>query len=485
MGLEGKMNRSEDIRMNSEGLVYDPSQPSAWTPEKHKRFYEALDMYVTALLGVKLDLDYKAITLEGVVFPPQKKGWVPDYNEKFQGVGLITFSGCEFYNENIVIDYPTKCLFFNGCVFHSLWKPDFSIGFRQDEPLFHDCVFESGVIISSGIPDRFRVIFSGCRIGSLYVEDYFQESVLIENMERGSINTLSIRNSQINRPLNLNCSFLDEVEIIGCTFSARVDLSECLIKRLKVVSSGFEDVCDFSEAVVKSLCNLGVDYAGFVLFEGCLLGATEPGLEEESVDFSQVTFHKAANFRDAVFEQRLDLRNSVFLQTPTFLGSSFSEKARQQTDRETFRIIKQAFIAVSNQIEADRFYAYEMQSYHNELRNAGSGQWRERVLLGFNNIISNHGQNYLQATGWLMLCMLVISFVLANDTNQWISTAFPGPCWWQLIRDALNRFALGFLPLGGLYTGREHLAFFIMSATFALSAISWHLLVAIRRHRRR
>lgn len=479
--------------MNSEGVVYDPSQRDAWTPEKHKKFYEALDQYVNALLRVDAksdglaspELDYRGITIEGVVFPPQKAGRVPDYNEVFREVRRITFSGCEFYNENIEVGYPINFLYFKSCVFNEIWNPDFNIGYSQEDALFQECIFKHGVILSSKIPDRFRVIFSDCEIGSLFLENYCNESALIDGTRRGSMKTLSVRNSKISRPLNLSGFCLGEVDFTDCTFESKVDLSDCSIQRLKVVSSEFKGICDLSNTAVKSFCNSSVDYADFALFENCLLGEAAQGLEEESVDFSQVTFHKAANFRDARFCQKLDLRNSVFLQTPTFLGSTFEKKAERQTDRETFRIIKQAFVAVNNQIEADRFYAYEMQSYHNELRDVVGGQYRERALLGFNNIISSHGQNYLRASGWLILCTLVISLVLANDIHQWVSTSFPGPNWWQLIRNALNGFAQGFLPLRGLYAGREHLAFFIMSATFVLSAISWHLLGAIRRYRRR
>lgn len=168
------------------------------------------------------------------------------------------------------------------------------------------------------------------------------------------------------------------------------------------------------------------------------------------------------------------------MQTPTFLGSEFEGKSQKTTDRETFRIIKQAFLSVNNQIEANRIYSYEMESYRHELRTNGSKP--ERLLLWFNAIISNHGQDYLKAACWFLLCILIIAIVMANHENQWIGTKYTGPIWWQYIRNTLNGFARGFLPLSGVY--KENYEFFQMIMTFILSGVTWHLLIALRRHKK-
>lgn len=83
--------------------------------------------------------------------------------------------------------------------------------------------------------------------------------------------------------------------------------------------------------------------------------------------------------------------------------------------------------------------------------------------------------------------MSLIALVLASDQleNQWVATYISMPDWWLGITQTLNGFALGFLPFSTLYVGREHLALFIMLATFGLSGITWQLLVALRRHSRK
>ena len=49
----------------------------------------------------------------------------------------------------------------------------------------------------------------------------------------------------------------------------------------------------------------------------------------------------------------------------------------------------------------------------------------------------------------------------------------------------MSRAAYLILENGTVFEGKEHLAFFLFLATLMLSGITLHLLVAIRRHRKR
>lgn len=64
-------------------------------------------------------------------------------------------------------------------------------------------------------------------------------------------------------------------------------------------------------------------------------------------------------------------KNTNFKRLADFYSSQFahfSDLAAERTDRETFRIIKHSFDAVGNHIEANKYFAHEMQACRRELR---------------------------------------------------------------------------------------------------------------------
>lgn len=522
-------------------LIYDPSKPEVWGVTQHLQFYNCLKSYIAQqvkvylpslpvdvieeclsdivcskdkdndLLGnddgyledelgidselyqnvfeVRNVLEMQEVLLENITFPPQKIDSDPDYNKLFEPLARLIFKDCHFYCNNLIFTYPQNSLAFQDCIFYEHLTPDFNCGFVVEDALFKSCAFEEGISLEY-IPFEGHAVFAGCQIAILKISNYVISSAIFRNLKCCTPNEVAeiyICNSTLENDFILNLTKISKVQVFDSVFSGKVNFTDCAIEDLQITDAVFEKSCDLSASVITRINFTGVEFKDFALFERAVFGADNPLLNvDQHAVFERVTFHKAANFRDVTFYLPFDLRNTTFLQTPTFLGSIFKDQAKLQTDRETFRIIKQSFVAVNNQIEADRIYALEMEAYRHELKLSKGSSW-EWLLLSFNSWISNHGQSYKRAGFWFFICIGLIAFVLANDQpeNQWIPTYFPMPDCWLNISEFFNSLALGFLPFAKLYEAREHLAFFIMLATFALSGITWQLLVALRRHSRK
>lgn len=526
---------------NNAELIYDPNKPEKWDKVRHHKFYDFLknhiaqkvklhlpklsvdvieeclsdivcskgkdddllmndDSYLEDELGIDPELyqrvfevrnilEKQEVLLENITFPPQKTGNDPDYNKLFEPLVCLVFKDCHFYCNNLTFTYPQNSLAFESCVFHEHLIPDFNCGFAVEDALFKRCIFEEGISLEY-IPFEGYAIFAGCQISLLKISNRVISPAVFRKFKGctpNEVTKLYIYNSEIEENFTLKLTNISKVQFVDSVFSGKVDLSGCIIEEIQITDVVFEKSCDLSASVITRINFTGVEFKDFALFEQSVFGADNPLLNvDQHAIFERVTFHKAANFRDVVFYLPFDLRNTTFLQTPTFLGSIFKDQAKLQTDRETFRIIKQSFVAVNNQIEADRIYALEMEAYRHELKLSKGSFW-EWLLLSFNTCISKHGQSYNRAGFWFFSCIGLIAFVLTNDQpeNQWIPTYFPMPDCWLSMTQFLNGFALGFLPFAKLYEEREHLALFIMLATFALSGITWQLLVALRRHSRK
>lgn len=525
----------------SSDLVYDPCKPEEWGNAQHHMFYEFLKNYIAHkikehlpklslenieeclsdiiyrkfedddftvqendyadlevgsypdfyrdVIDIRQALEYQEIALEGLTFPPQRLDGDPNYYKLFEPLACLVFKDCNFYCDSITFYYPQNDISFEGCSFHKHFYTDFNFSLVLEGAFFKNCNFQQGITLK-GIPFEGGAIFESCKISLLKIENTKLSVAVFGKAGYYSPSTADevyIYNSTLEEDFILNLARLSKVQVSESRFEGKVNLTACCIEDLQVTDTVFEKTFDLSASVIQRVNYTGVEFESFALYERATFGNKNPLLNHDQfADFERVSFHKAANFRDVVFYIPVDLRNTVFLQTPTFLGSVFKSEAKRQTDRETFRIIKQSFVAVNNQIEADRIYALEMEAYRSELKR-NKGSLKERFLLGFNACISNHGQNYTRATFWLLGCISLIALVLANDQpeNQWIPTYISMPDWWLSMTQMLNGFALGFLPFSTLYEGREHLALFIMLATFGLSGITWQLLVALRRHSRK
>ena len=79
----------------------------------------------------------------------------------------------------------------------------------------------------------------------------------------------------------------------------------------------------------------------------------------EKAKFEYVTFEKAVSFRGSNFPQGLAFEKANIADSVNFHGVSGLDPGN--TQRETFRIIKHSFDKIGNYLEANKYYAKEME----------------------------------------------------------------------------------------------------------------------------
>lgn len=108
--------------------------------------------------------------------------------------------------------------------------------------------------------------------------------------------------------------------------------------------------------------------------------------------------------------ENISIRSSVFGDT-FFEYVKWGNVSRFKCNRDEFRQLKNAYDKQANYIEANKFYASEMEAYSNEMeakRWKSLRIWPEYLLFLFGKYSSSHGQNWLLAFGCIVVWSLIM-----------------------------------------------------------------------------
>lgn len=441
------------------------------------------------------------ITVEGIHFPAiDTVDQREDYHCLFSPIENLHFSDCHFYDEQIftenIVDRVFSKVCFTDCIFHTAWHVTEGYAPKSSSVLFDQCQFKREVIIDglkvhSFSESGYTSVFKDCHLNQVSIKSAVIDVKLFEfsKEQPAKLKSLKIESCTFDAVLALaNIKGIETLEFSSTVFNKKFALIGCQCSQVIIKDTNFKEVASFYAATFASFQLQKSKFLDFAGFEKCQFG-TRKATSIEAITLKYVIFYSFINFRDAVFNQPLDLRNTNSKEQPNFLDATFTAKAAASTDRETFRIIKHSFDAVGNHIEANKYFAYEMQAYRRELKKkaqAGTqSHRRERLLLWVNAVVSEHGQDYWRAALWFVAVIGITGLVVANDNHKWFIAPTRVQYWLQFIGEPFNSFALGFLPLTALFKDKEHLAFFLFLAALSLSGLTWHLLVAVRRHSKR
>ena len=161
------------------------------------------------------------------------------------------------------------------------------------------------------------------------------------------------------------------------------------------------------------------------------------------------------------------------------MNANINEK---YSNRETFRIIKSSFDKIHNYIEANKYFAYEMKKYKEELK--GTNKTQEKLILFLNEKISNYGQSYIWPIFYMIATSIIYYLLILGYENNILYEIHPsinGAL--EKISSFVNNVSKNISPFSKiLKAGMEFvsLVFYIIFAS-----LIWQTLVAVKRHTRR
>jgi hypothetical protein len=199
------------------------------------------------------------------------------------------------------------------------------------------------------------------------------------------------------------------------------------------------------------------------------------------MNFGKVVF---ANI-NAVNCEKISIKSSVLGDT-FFENVKWGDKPNFECDRDTFRQIKNVYDKQANYIEANQFYALEMESYSKELKVKKLKNWSDKAeyfLFIVGKTISNHGQNWLLAFGWILVFSLIMfcwhqgykfnTDILVNCENY----SFNWHQFWNDLAKFVNPFRLDLKDDDKAFISLLHKIF---SGFFI-----YHFIIALRRNTKR
>lgn len=218
--------------------------------------------------------------------------------------------------------------------------------------------------------------------------------------------------NQINfGDLEINSSILFE----ECKFNKDVDFTTTEFKYLsfhritKAEELNFQSIkvngeFELEDCIFDSEINF--EYAKF--YENVVILNTK---FNNNVNLNYTTFEKLLSFKKSEFKYDLNLENTIFKSYVNFLGVE-----AKIANRETARIIKDSFEKQNNIIEANKFYALEMEKREKELD--FKKDFFEWLVFKIHGLSSNHSQDWTLALFWIINLTFFYSYLNIQPNDK-------------------------------------------------------------------
>lgn len=434
---------------------------------------------------VSLFVDDVTVCLSDIHFPSRDSRDNYDYQPSLARLGAIHFQFCNFNVHTLELG-DTKC-FYQDCQFKNRWSIFNSpmLGNCSDV-LYLGCTFHGSV--SSYSPDnqeKYTIdeqLFDDCK----FIKEALFESVIFKKPmfnnsdgDHGNIRKLHLLNCEIEDKFVLNNCDLEYFYSEDSLFKSKFEFKSNVLKAFEISNTNFSKVVDTYKTKFTQFEIRKSIFEDFVGFEKCEFGEKNSNDEKLLTNFTYATFLSFVNFRNTKFHSGLDIENINLKESPNFLKTHIST---QNSNRETFRIVKDSFDKTGNYIEANKFFALEMSKYENEL--SWKENWQELLIYKINNFISNYGQSYVRPSVILIfISILYYSFTLGHDANT-LYQLFPSfNHSISSFSNCVNGWASNFIPFSRLL--REGMEFISLIFYILNASLIWQIAVAIKRHTKR
>lgn len=439
-------------------------------------YIEKIDFHIPDP-GKKLIEDFRP-EIRNIVFPAEKNQNELNYSHILTHTGSASLKNCTFYSSDIFnVDGNIK---FSDCLF----KANVHISRKYSE--VHDiyryvsCTFKCDVLIANTDGTTLETdnnLFDDCDFGgTLKISNYSTEGNVFRptKIPEKILDKLVILSSHFKSKFIVG-HVIGKMEIRDSQFYSKFECKHQKNCTLKIENTNFDRIADFYKSRFNNTDIYKCIFRDFVGFEDATF-VSDKGI---SAVFKYTSFYSFTNFRNTNFVCGLNLRDANFEKSPNFLDASIN---RKNTNRETFRIVKNSFDEVGNKIEGNKYFAEEMRKYRAEVKVSGSSS--DKLILAINAKVSDFGQSYWMPIRWILFFSAILAILKCSHQKNFLYKLCPNmPDFIGELINMVNEWAAGFIPLNYfLIDGIEALSI-LFYGIFA--TLIWQMIIAIKRHTRR
>ncbi|MFA0690965.1 hypothetical protein [Vibrio splendidus] len=416
------------------------------------------------------------VVFDNIVFPARDSR---DYFKLFKKIESAHFNYCSFSIPEI--DINELKVFYQDCKFNSYWTVYHSELLENvNNTLYQCCTFYNDVSINSGNASDENInysIFTDCHFSNkLEVFNSTIPSLMFNNSPNLTLNMKEVNlvNVIIEDKFVLNNVVLDSFNTENVSFKSKFEFKENTVREFTVFNTNFHKIFDAYRTKFDSYASkkcIFYDFSGFELCEFSLL-------EKQLAAFEYVTFLGFVNYRNAIFHGGLDLENTNLKEPPNFLKMKVNS---ENTNRETYRIIKNSFDKAGNHIEANKYFSLEMMKYKKELSTQPMSQ--EKLIFWLNKNISNFGMSYTRPIFLMFIFSIVYQGLIIGYHNNLLYKIDPEYNYYiSSFSGFINNLASNIIPFNKfLFEGMEFMSL-IFYVVFA--SLIWQTIVSIKKHTR-
>ena len=414
-----------------------------------------------------------------------------DYLRVLNKFGRIHFNYCQFYISYLELE-NVEC-FFQDCIFYTYWTIyNYGILKNVNNVIYQNCEFHKEITGYHSDDNEKYSIYNHSQFHACI----FHQSISFENSKFLKMLFNDLEDSQFSSEINeilfekcifdgkfiLNTHRINYFKCKQTIFNKKFEFRDNIVQEFEIYDCNFYDIVYFYKSIFEKFNIYKSIFEKFVAFELCEFGSTSDSINKDLISkFQYVTFLDFINFRKSKFHNGLDIANTNIKDMPNFLDIYVSFL---NTDRETFRIIKNSFDQSGNYIEGNKFFSDEMKKYKEELKKKPwKNHVQEKIVFLFNDKISNFGKNYIQPIAWILFFVICYNFIsYGYEKNYLYSYPSLNP-YIRYITDLLNDGVKTIKPLEKIL--KEGMEFISLLFYIIFSILIWQTVVALKRHTKR
>jgi len=318
----------------------------------------------------------------------------------------ITYEGITFTHDVVIVAknqlrYNDKTFKYNK----SIPNRNQNRPIQRKSIIFKNCTFIN-LTIKDTSEDVNKIDFIGGTIENFNIKDceihakFYINKQYGENKEKASITNLVIKDTTFHENFKLHNSIVSKITIEDTDFKKHADFFKSTF-----IKGSLED--DQEEQTHKDEIGFkAINFKGLALF-----GDTE---FQQKLIFKYVTFESFSHFRKSKLPYGLDLDYANIQNEMNFFDVEEldTKEAKNNTSQETYRIIKHNFEKIGNKIEANKYFAFELEQKKINLEINKSSKWTDYIVFQINWLSSEFGTNWRRVLG-LICCIgfMTVGFV--------------------------------------------------------------------------